>query len=307
MQKFICAVVVTYQPDPSVLQRMIATIRRQVSAVVIVDNSLQARDSTVLDAIGEAVYISMEGNKGIATAFNTGIEWARSHGCSHVLLMDQDSQPCEMMVERLSEGEDRLLAQGVEMAAVGPNYRDPKYRVLRPFSRTEKWRFRRFQCGDKDETEIIQTDFLISSGSLTRITVFDEVGGFDQGFFIDYVDMEWGLRATSQGYPSYGICGAVLEHALGEDAITFWFLKTWSVPLHKAFRHYYCFRNALLLYRRPYVPLVWKLRDLFMLFLKAVFFSTVPSPRLERFKMISLGVYDGLRNRSGPFRSEREA
>lgn len=305
MDKCICAVIVTYQPDFAVLQELLRRIRQQVSAILIVDNTTWRNPDTILSVIGETAYITMGGNKGVACAFNAGIDWARDRGCSHVLLMDQDSQPCYMMTECLSAGEDRLLEQGFKVAAVGPNYSDPRYQVIRPFSRTEKWRFRRYQCKGDDGPEFIQSDFVISSGSLIRIAVFDVVGNLDEDLFIDYIDMEWGLRASSLGFSSYGVCSAGLDHSLGEDAITFWFLKTWSVPLHKAFRHYYCFRNALLLYRRPYIPLVWKFRDLSMLVLKAVFFSIIPAPRLERLRMISLGLYDGLRNHSGPFRTDR--
>jgi rhamnosyltransferase len=72
--------------------------------------------------------------------------------------------------------------------------------------------------------------------------------------------------------------------------------------VHKPLRHYYYFRNALLLYRRPYIPVIWKLRDLGMLVLKAGFFASVPRPRLVRLRMIALGLYDGLFGHSGPCR-----
>jgi rhamnosyltransferase len=287
------------------LQQLIQRIRQQVSAVVVVDNTSWTGPKAILEVIGESAYLPMEYNKGVAGAFNAGIDWARGQDCSHVLLLDQDSLPCKMMIERLVAGEDRLLEQGFTVAAVGPDYSDPKYRVIRPFSRTEKWRFRRYQCKGDDGPEFIQSDFVITSGSLVRIAVLDVVGNYDEGFFIDYVDMEWGLRARSLGFSSYGVCGAVLEHSLGEDAVTFWFVKTWSVPIHKAFRHYYCFRNAIFLYRRPYIPLVWKLRDLSMLVLKAFFFSIIPAPRWERLRMISLGLYDGLRNHTGPLITDK--
>lgn len=304
MDKNICAVIAAYHPDIHVLQQLIRAIRQHVSAIVVVDNTPPTANDAISAAVSETAYIPMGGNKGISRAFNAGADWARRHGCSHVLLMDQDSRPRDGMIEHLSDAEDRLLEQGHKVAAVGPNYIDPNYHNIRPFSRTEKWRVRRYHCQEEGGAAFIQSDFVISSGSLIRVSVLDSVGGFDEKFFIDYVDMEWGLRATSLGYASFGVCNAVLEHQLGEAAITFWFLKTWSVPIHKTFRHYYCFRNALLLYRRPYVPLVWKLRDATMLVLKAAFFSTIPAPRRERLKMICLGLYDGLRNYSRPVRAE---
>lgn len=302
MAKHICAIIVTYQPHLPMLQELIQRIRQQVGAIVVVDNTCWQGPKTILAAIGDCAYLPMGSNKGVARAFNAGIEWAREQGCSHVLLMDQDSLPCDMMIQRLSAAEDSLLEDGCKVAAVGPSYRDSKYRVIQPFSRAEKWRVRRYQCEGRDNQTFIPSDFVISSGSLLRISVLDAVGHFDESFFIDYVDIEWGLRANSLGFSSYGVCGAGLEHSLAENAITFWFLKTWSVPIHEPIRHYYFFRNAILLYGRPYISRIRKLRELSMLVLKAVFFSTVPAPRSERLRMIALGLYDGLRNHSGPFR-----
>jgi rhamnosyltransferase len=305
MDKHICAIIVTYQPDLPMLQKLIQRMRPQVGAIVVVDNTCWRGPATILPAIGDCAYLPMGSNKGVARAFNAGVEWAREQGCSHVLLMDQDSLPGDTMIQCLSAAEDRLLEDGCKVAAVGPSYSDPKYRVMRPFSRAETWRVRRYHCEGGDNKTFIPSDFVISSGSLLRISVLDAVGHFDESFFIDYVDIEWGLRANSLGFHSYGVCGAALEHSLAEDAITFWFLKTWSVPIHEPIRHYYFFRNAILLYRRSYISRVWKLRELSMLMLKAVFFSTVPAPRSKRLRMIALGLYHGSRNHSGPFRHRR--
>jgi rhamnosyltransferase len=301
MNRRTCAVIVTYWPNMNKLHKLIGQITHQVNAVVVVDNTSWSTPEEMISTIGQSTYLPMTVNCGIASAFNVGIDWARNRGFSHVLLLDQDSLPSETMVEKLSIAETHLLEHGHNVAAVGPVYSDPKYRVIMPFTRTGKWRVRRYQCKGVEGPAFIQSDFVISSGSLIRIAVLDAVGKFDESFFIDYVDIEWGLRAKNLGFSCYGVCDAALKHSLGEDAITFWCLKTWSVPVHEALRHYYFFRNAILMYRRPYVPLVWKLRDLSMLVLKAMFFSIVPSPRWTRFRMISLGLYDGLRNRSGPF------
>jgi rhamnosyltransferase len=120
MDKCICAVIVTYQPEFAVLQELLQRIRQQVSTVVVVDNTSWPSPDTMLSVIGESAYIPMDGNKGVACAFNTGIDWARGRGCSHVLLMDQDSLPYGKMIDILSAGEDRLLEQGLKVAAVVP-------------------------------------------------------------------------------------------------------------------------------------------------------------------------------------------
>jgi rhamnosyltransferase len=303
VDKHICAIVVTYQPHLPMLQELIQLIRRQVSAVVVVDNTCGHGRKSILAVIGDSAYLPMDSNKGVGRAFNVGVDWAREQGCDHVLLLDQDSLPCEMMIPRLIAAEEKLLADGYKVAAVGPDFRDPKYRVIRPFSRVQKWRVRRYQCGADDSQRFIKSDFLISSGTLLRISVLDVLGNFEESLFIDYVDIEWCLRAKNRGFNSYGVCGAVLEHSLGENVISFWFVRNWSVPIHAAVRNYYLYRNAISLCRRPYISLVWKLRELRILVLKAIFVSIMLAPRSEHLRMIFRGVYDGFRNRSGPFRT----
>ena len=138
------------------------------------------------------------------------------------------------------------------------------------------------------------------------ISVLDDVGNFDERFFIDYVDIEWGLRAKSLGFSSYGVCGAALEHSLAEGAISFWFLKTWSVPVHMPIRHYYFFGNAVLLYRRPLcLSRPETAGAVYAGVRSGILFHTVRAPRSQRLTLIALGLYDGLRKHSGPFRGRR--
>lgn len=302
-ERRICGVILTYNPGLAALRHLAERIINQVDAVVVVDNTpARSLQEQIRATVRDSTYIPMRGNQGVAKGFNAGIEWARDHDFTHVLLLDQDSLPGERMVHALYHGEMQLLGQGVNLAAVGPAFSDPKYHVIRPFTRTEKWRVRRFHCAGAEDPAHIQVDFVISSGSLIRTAVFATAGLLEEGLFIDYVDIEWALRARSRGLHSFGICAATMEHSLAERAVTFRWLNNRSVPVHAPLRHYYYFRNALLLYRRPYIPVIWKLRDLGMLVLKAGFFSSVPRPRLARFRMIALGLYDGLFGHSGPCR-----
>lgn len=115
-------------------------------------------------------------------------------------------------------------------------------------------------------------------------------------FFIDYVDIEWGLRAKTLGFQSFGVCGAMMAHDLGDEPIEF-FGKRY--PLHSPLRHYYHFRNAVWMYRRGWLPIQWRLVDGWRLLLKLGFYTLFAKPRLQRLKMMTRGVVHGLIGRMG--------
>jgi len=114
--------------------------------------------------------------------------------------------------------------------------------------------------------------------------------------FIDYVDIEWGLRARWKGFASYGVPAASLSHSLGDRRMKF---LGQSVPIHSPLRHYYQIRNPLWLYRQPWIALNWKLVDAFRLLLRFAFNAIFVSPRLANLRYMSRGLLDGLAGRLG--------
>src|SRR5690606_1334305 len=116
--------------------------------------------------------------------------------------------------------------------------------------------------------------------------------------FIDYVDIECGLRARRLGFQSYGVCGARMSHDFGDAPIS---IMGRRLPVHSALRHYYHFRNAVWLYRSADLPLHWKCADGWRLLLNYMFYALFAQPRLEHLQMMSQGVADGWRGRLGAY------
>lgn len=295
----VIAVSVTYNPGPGEIERLIESVLPQVAALVVVDNGSAEEVAARLpvNASPQVQYVPLAKNLGIAAALNRGIEIAMSEGATYVLLLDQDSQLANGMVETLLFAVGERERQGVQVAAMGPRYLDPRQENPPPFIRIEGLRLHRCQCNPPEA--IIPVDYLISSGSLVPMTTLDAVGGMDESLFIDYVDIEWGLRAKALGYQSFGVCAATMQHSLGENPIEFLGKK---LPLHSPLRHYYHFRNAVALYRRGGVPLNWKLVDGYRLLLKLGFYSLFAKPRGEHLRMMLLGLWHGAVGRSGPLR-----
>lgn len=290
----IVAVVVTYYPMLETLKELLGSLVAQVGSVVIVDNGSPCDlvESVSEFDLGSTEVLLLGDNKGIASAQNAGIQWARNRGAEFVILMDQDSIPASDMVAKLMA----TLTKYPDPAAAGPRYLDLRQNNPPPFIRVRGLRLERCSC--KAEDDVLSVDYLISSGCLIPMSVLDKVGGMREDLFIDYVDIEWGLRAAHHGFQSYGVCSARMQHSLGDIPINF---LGKNIPLHSPLRHFYHFRNAVSLYKTPWVPLNWKLVDGWRLCLKYVFYALFTKPRLTHWHMMTLGVWHGLTGKLGKY------
>jgi rhamnosyltransferase len=292
----IIAIIVTYKPNLIELSHLIDLLINQVDRTIIVHNgSASELNSLLADRNDPHVYpMPLGTNMGIATAHNAGIAWAKEQGAKYIVLFDQDSQPAPDMIQNLVTASLEMSEKGYAVAAIGPNYLDPRQNNPPPFIRIDGLKLERCACTTPDS--IVPVDYVISSGCLIPISTLDAVGHMVDDLFIDYVDIEWGLRAKQLSYQSFGACNASMLHSLGENPIKFFGRQ---IPLHSPLRHYYHFRNAIWLYRQASVPLNWKLVDGWRLFLKYGFYTLFAQPRFKHFKMMTLGIWHGLRGRMG--------
>lgn len=296
----IVAIVVTHFPDVEMLGEQLARLVPQVAAVVLVDNGSNIdvlawnaeRKLKAMPAASEVIPLGI--NKGIATAQNIGIRWAQQQQATCALFMDQDSVPAADMVVHLLAALVSLPA----VAAVGPRYWDERQasrqQNLASFIRRDGLKLKRYACDS--EGSIIPVSYLVSSGCLISLSVLEKVGGMRDELFIDYVDFEWGLRAAHHGLCSYGVCAAHLHHQLGDSHLKVFNRK---IPLHSPLRHYYLCRNAVLLYKMAWIPYQWKVADGARLLLKCGIYIVFAPKRLAHWRMMTLGVWHGLRGRVG--------
>ncbi len=298
------AIVVTYHPDLIALERLLVALQAQVEKILIVDNGSppEPLDWLRKQAGKEKVLLPLEQNLGVATALNLAVRWAQRNGFTHVILFDQDSLPETGMVTTLLSWEETAASSGARIAAVGPRYYDPRHSCPAPFIRFDGWKIHKIGCTAKPEEH--EVSYLITSGSLIRLSVLAEVGLMDETLFIDYIDVEWGLRARSKGYRCVGLDSARMRHSLGDEVIT-WGRGRQSVSVRSPLRNYYLCRNALLIYRRGHVPLNWVLNDAWRLLLKFAFFTLITPPRLQNLKMMTLGLWHGLRGVGGKYLERR--
>jgi rhamnosyltransferase len=299
----VVAVVVSYQPGDN-LRRLAQALRGQVWRTCVVDNGSRGGHERQLEGLaGDEVHVMRLGrNHGLGFAHNRGIEWANQCGATHVLILDQDSLPAPAMTAQLLREEHALVQRGVPVGALGPVYHETNSGKTWPFYRLSRFGVVARGCDARAGAETsVACDFLISSGMLVRLSVLERAGAMDEGYFIEHVDTEWALRARHRGYALFGVCGAQMRHSLGDAAVEVPLMGR-KVQLYAADRHYYLFRNAVLLSREGYAPLPWKLNELRRLSLWFVFFGLFVRPRRRRLRMMLKGIWHGLRGVRGPLR-----
>lgn len=287
------AVVVTYNPDMDALVLLLRQLRRQTQHIIVVDNHSSNDIERIPPDLSSIEIIKLNSNVGVASAQNVGIRRACALGARYVAIFDQDSLPQEGMIDGLLRTLRAFNLGGSRVAAVGPACADGRWSRQLPFVRMHGLRYRRIYPGDTRAP--IEVDHLISSGTLIRADVFDDVGLMNDSLFIDYVDIEWCMRARMRGYALYGVPESQLYHSLGDNIVNIFGA---SVGLHSPLRDYYLFRNGTWLISRGRLPLQWKLIETARLISRFVIYAMTARTRSHAKSML-LGVADGVRGRLG--------
>lgn len=295
--------VVCFDPELYQLKETVEAIARQVGRTVVVDNGcgdLALGWLAEQHQQGRLFHLAVGENRGVAAAHNVGIEWARKNGCTHVLLLDQDSEAAEGVVSRLMRTLVKQQLGGIKVAAVGPRVVDRvngiEYSFLKSGLLTSRVNERQVK-----RHSVVAVDQIISSGTLLPISALEDVGLMDASLFIDNVDVDWCFRAISCGWSLYGDGEAVLYHVIGDRVVKIWWGRWRKIAVHSPLRLYYMTRNRCHLYRRPHVPLRWIVHDLYRLVVKFLLFSILISPRCENLQMMVRGMRDGFRQIGGPY------
>lgn len=195
-KKKIAAGIVTYNPEIKRLARSIDSISKQVECVYIYDNG--SRNIEKISDIGKkSKNIRMmysTSNIGIASALNHISEAARQDGMEWILTLDHDSIVPQNMIEEYSK-----YLEWDRIGIICPVIYDRRRPERRPVF----------------ENKCDMVDMCITSGSLVNLSVWEQVGKYDDWLFIGLVDDEYCLKNRIHGYKILRINSVVLDHELG--------------------------------------------------------------------------------------------
>lgn len=298
----ISAIVVTYFPDKLLLNRLLRSICGEASMVYVIDNTPKESvdwlcSKWFVKSDFEVKYCSLGDNFGIAKAQNVGINFAINDGCDHVILFDQDSSPPIGMIDRLYEAEIKLLNSGIKVGSVGPLFFDEKTNQYSPAIR-KSWLMTKRVNISQDENFPVSSDNLIASGSLIRLSVLKEVGLMREDLFIDWVDIEWSLRAGNYGYLHFMMPGVVMLHSIGDE---FTSIGNRQINLHSDIRNYYIVRNACHLLLDKSINRQWRTSILLKIPKFVIFYSikTLSKNKTKAFILLMRACFNGFAGRLG--------
>lgn len=219
--------IVLYNPDILRLQQSLKRLESQVNSIVIVDNASSnvSEVDSLVKTLTNVKLIKNDENQGIATALNEICSCALKEQAEWVLTLDQDTVCEESMISQLIEYSS--------INGVGILCPDVDYEGLDIHS-------------SKDSKELTQVRACMTSGSLTNIKAWKEVGGFRDDFFIDFVDNDFCMRLEISQYRILRVNTCIMHHQLGEgrDINVIGSFKK-RVCIHRPWRFYYMTRNNL--------------------------------------------------------------
>ncbi len=288
-----CAIVVTHYPERAVLLKLLSQINKETDFLVI-DNCSPDADRYRQSILAYPRCVGcrqLDENVGLAEALNLGLEDVRGRGYRFALLFDQDSGLSDLYVESLVAAYHQAAALSPQkVAAVGPRIINPHSLRQMPFKLFNRL-VRRSDLPIAGAADLFRADFLITSGTLIALNVLEEIGVMKSSYFIDNVDLEWCFRARARGYALVGTDQAILYHAIGERSSSP-LVRKGLIAQHSPARTYYSSRNRVHLYRTPYAPWGWKVRDCVRFLFKTIWLLLMSDQRWQYWQNIRRGVID---------------
>ena len=288
------AILVTWQPDLAVLQRLMTKLLQQGVDIAVVDNGSvnqsevaalitnlanhRSNQAVSQESPATITWLPWTENKGLAAGMNQGLSWAAEHHYQLAWLFDQDSDVSEGFCRHMLSAWQNGCQLTEKLAALGPRLVDPDTGRKTPFRRFRL--IHRSDCKLAGSDDLYLADFLISSGTLLALSALGEIGDMKASYFIDNVDLEWCFRARSHGWQILGCDRAQLLHNIGE-ASNNPLVKRGVMVSHGPLRYYYSTRNRIHLRRQPYAPFDWVWRDHLRFLIKTVFLMATSQRRAE--------------------------
>ena len=182
--------------------------------IVVDDCSTDESLSEIECNFSEVISVKRDKNGGFAVSVNDGIRLAKENGAEFVILLNNDTVAEETFVEKLvnaMEEDERIFSVQAKMLSL----KDPEiiddagdfYTVL-------GWAYARGKGKNALKYAKKSKIFAACAGAaIYRVSVFEEIGMFDEEHFAYLEDIDIGYRAQLYGYTNVYEPGAVVYHA----------------------------------------------------------------------------------------------
>lgn len=217
----IAAMVTLYYPNDANF-RNIENYLEEVDKLYVIDNTPNKSHAEYLPSSKKIEYFSFD-NIGVAKALNLGAQKAIEEGDKWLLTMDQDTVLPSSILKEMKK-----VVEKEDMKKIG---------IVTPWHNTKL-------KVDKPKERIDYPQDVMTSGNLLNLNIWKKIGGFNEDFFIDGIDIEYGLRLKKNGFKIMRLNDLEIEHDLGD----IFYVKGKLCTNHSGLRRYYMNRNYHYIY-----------------------------------------------------------
>jgi rhamnosyltransferase len=278
------AIVVCFNPNVLKLQDLISAVLKSNYKVILVDNSDTTQELISISNNQDVFLLSNGENLGIAKAQNIGVKFAIKSNAKIISFFDQDSeintQTLSLLNNFVQNNASSIAVPIILNKTTQKEY--PSYRIS--FLGKSK---KIYSLSSKTNNTV---DIAISSGTTLNIDTFLSIGYFDEGFFIDFVDIEWFYRAKKKLVKTFVISNSFVFHSIGEGSRKFLFI---NILKHTPVRTYYKVRNSFLLFKKR-TQFLFSIRQIIPSLIHNFILSWISSSKKAYFKFFFLGIFHGL-------------
>jgi rhamnosyltransferase len=291
--KSVAAGVVTYNPEVDRLLENLRAISPQVDRIIIFDNGSENIGDVRAAArkFKNAELLESARNVGIAAALNV-ISSTAMNGNKWLITLDQDSISAPDMVASLAQHVDALTP------LVTPFILDRNKMTLEDHARLELPPVQYFRRAASKGA--------ITSGALLNLEVLEEIGGFDELFFIDCVDYDLNMRLMRSSYRIARVNTTYLLHEQGKAIKTWlrtprksldgrWYWETFYSFGHTPIRCYYKARNRVLYSKKHWRFIGMSNEGIAQIPQQMLLTLAFEENRIKKLSSFAKGIIDGIR------------
>lgn len=273
MKKRILAIVVLYNP---IIEESLVNILKylnEVETLIVWDNSpgknVRDKNKICFTQFHNVQYKTLEKNVGISRALNYAVEVLIRDKYDYLLTMDQDSH-----WENFNEFIDiATTISHKEIGTFSPNINN----------------------AFKDSNIYTIDHRTITSGMLIPASTYQQVGKYNEIFFVDGIDVEFGRRVEKANLQNVRINKAVLKQKYGEAKVRIpW---GYSAPEYSPFRLYGILYSHIWIWRHYSLP-INVIYEILFIYIIRTFFDVIFYQNDKRNKILSIckGIKAGFKD-----------
>lgn len=193
----VAAGIVSFNPAIDRLKDNIDAILNQVDHVYIFDNaSKNSKKLRELVSSNDRISLHLSPkNEGLSYALNNLMNMAIKEGYEWMISMDQDSVLQDDTVEQFSQYTD------IQNVA-----------IICPYVIDSRRKYMKYEY----ESEIEEVEMCITSGSMTKLSIWKELGGFDEFLFIDLIDNDYCKNVILHKYKILRVNTVLMNQEFGK-------------------------------------------------------------------------------------------